>query len=182
MNKPPTKPQGCLGGCFMIFGLGLAGLFLMAVLGTLVDEKDDPIWVVLVLLVFVAAGVVAILIGVSFFRQAKRLRGYQDLILNQGHRSLDRMANLMGADSVEHAMRDVQLLLNKRHLPGFRLNPENRMVETHSPDEPPEPPKPWMIYWNCEGCGAANQVLTIDGRAACEFCGINYTGPSRKPE
>jgi hypothetical protein len=167
------QPRGYFGGCLIVVGGAWALLFLMAILGFIIDEKADSIGAFATLVVFLGIGVAAVWSGFAFIRRKKRLREYLNLVRNQGHRSLKQMAEIMGATPGQ-AMRDVQALLSGRYLDGLRLDPDRDWLVPAGDQVPAQAPQPRLIQWTCGSCGAANQIQSLDGRAACTFCGTPH--------
>lgn len=173
--EPKRKlPSGWPGGCLMVFGFCWAMFFLLALFGAAVDEKDDPISLHVFIIVLLGVGIAFFVGGVLSRRKNKRLAGYVDIITEQGHYSVEKIAKLQGVADIKKAMNEIQLMINRDYLPGVRLDPDSMRLIPINEDEPPQPAQPRRVTFLCSGCGAANSFDTIDSIVRCEFCGTPY--------
>ena len=176
MAVKANKPNTALGGCLMVVGFLLAGFFAFALLGFFVSETtDDGFGAFAIVFLFLLAGLSLIYAGLRSVRRNRRFADYVDLIRNQGQFSVEHIAMLTNRN-IDQALKDVQATLNRRFLPGFRLDLEKKMIVPHNASGPP--PLKHVYRWVCVSCGASNQVETYESSANCRYCNAPYLGKS----
>ena len=163
------------GGCLALAGGGILGFFGMALFGLFIDEKPETIGLIIFVLLFMALGGGLVYVGFRIQHKVKLHKRVVDLVVNQGHRSVeDITALLQEVTRVKDGLVVVQAVLHKGYLPGYALDPRTGRLRYYDPTNPPPPDDPMWVTFKCEGCGANNEVETHGQAVRCQYCGMTY--------
>lgn len=172
MSRNPKQPSNALSFCLIFLGVGLAGFFSLGLIGAFLDPKTS-VGIYLVLVGFIIAGLFMIYFAIGRIKKNKRLLTYAVLINEQGHRSVEQIAKLVGMTDNKQVLEEIQAAMTAEIIIGYRLDPTAGRIFKLGEAAPP-PLHARVITFVCSGCGAANQVKTIDGHVKCEYCGTPH--------
>lgn len=171
--------QMLLGGLIALIGWAVALIFGIATVATMADSTVSG-GVTGFMVVMFAGGVLMIRKGHGMKSRGKRVRRYIDLVVNQGHRSVDGIASIMGRKDPDGVLKEIQDMIDQGFLSGFRLDPFTRELVSKAPQysQPiysqsmdSQAAAPSLVTFTCKGCGANNQVQVKPGNpVSCEYC------------
>ena len=100
----------------------------------------------------------------------KRYRSYIELIINQGHTSIEYIAQIMGV-TYRMAEADLQKMIERGFFQGAYIDRTKRMIVLQPVAQQAQSGQvmPQERVVACKGCGANNRVLTHVSE--CEYCG-----------
>ncbi len=158
------------GGILKWTGAALTGISGILVLALLAKTE---LGAAILLLIPCAGGVWMYRYGNRITATAEMQKKLIQLIVNQEHRSIDTLAQLLDrSNEITGVFNEVKDMMNEGKLPGFQLDPNARMLTKLAPAMPLEVAAGVSpVAFTCRNCGANNKVLPVHGVAECEYCG-----------
>ena len=129
----------------------------------------DGISYIVPLLLFGGGGFWLFRVSRKMKATGKRYRSYIELIINQGHTSIEYMAQMMG-ETYQVAETDLQKMIERGFFQRAYIDRAKRMIVLQTAAQSQSGQVvPQERVVTCAGCGANNRVLTHVSE--CEYCG-----------
>ena len=113
-------------------------------------------------------------------KATKTTRRYIELVVNQGHDSVDSIASILNRNDINKVSREIQSVIDGGFLPGFRLDPDTRMISRAVREAIPVAvaaaaavpgAQTRQVAFTCKACGANNNLTAVEGQpVCCEYC------------
>jgi len=161
-DRSATMKSGGLVAVLSFFLMFLGFIFLMLLL-------SDGAGYLIPTLLFGGGGFWLFRVSRKMKATGKRYRSYIELIINQGHTSIEYMAQMMGV-TYQVAEADLQKMIEKGFFQRAYIDRTRKMIvlQTAAQSQSGQV-MPQERVVACKGCGANNRVLTHVSE--CEYCG-----------
>lgn len=145
-------------------------LLAIGVIATIVGPSDPSQAVsgrILYLVIFAGGGLAMVLIGLKTQNEARKIRKYIAIIINQNITSIDKISSVMPVE-YSIAVKDIQKIIDQGFFGNAYIDYNSRSIQLPKEVEEPENAANVEVVI-CKSCGASNKI-TKGAVSNCEYC------------